>query len=497
MKKKRMNALLLVAAILAGVATVNAQAVGGSGTTGFVPLWTSSSTIGNSLLFQSGGNLTTSGNIIASGIKARAFSGNGSGLTGVNAAHLGGIAPGGFAQLAASNTFSGTVAAATINSANPYQIGGIPVLSITGESNLYVGQSAGGGAGAGNTGTFNIAAGSFALSSNTGGSYNTATGANALLSNSTGGSNTATGAYALLSNTTGDLNTGVGDGALENNTTGRSNTAVGEALHSNTTGDYNTAIGFDALFNNTTGSGNTAVGEFAMGNPFTAAIFTGSGNTAIGLLAGSAFTGSESSNIDIKNQGVAGDSGIIRIGTAGQQTATFIAGITGVTTGSSTTSTVLVDNNGQLGTIASSRRYKDDIRDMGAASDGLLRLRPVTFRYKKPYADGSKPIQFGLIAEEVAEVYPDLVVRGQDGQVETVQYYKLDAMLLNEVQKLAKQHATDQGEIAQLRSQIAEQQSAMEQLQAQVRVIRAALAGGGSADGEHRLAVVGPAGVRP
>src|SRR5213079_299124 len=168
------------------------------------------------------------------------------------------------------------------------------------------------------------------------------------------------------------------------------------------------------------------------------------------------------------------------IGTAGAHTSTFIAGINGVTPAGNTTSTVLVDGNGQLGTIASSRRYKEGIHDMGAASDGLLRLRPVTFRYKKPYADGSKPIQYGLVAEEVAEVYPDLVVRGKDGQVETVQYYKLDAMLLNEVQKLARLHTADQAQIAKLQSQIAEQrkqaqqqEAATKQLLAQVRVIQA------------------------
>ncbi len=148
----------------------------------------------------------------------------------------------------------------------------------------------------------------------------------------------------------------------------------------------------------------------------------------------------------------------------------------------------------------SSRRYKEDIRDMGSASDGLLRLRPVTFRFKKPFADGSQPLQYGLIAEEVAEVYPSLVVRGKDGQVETVQYYNLDAMLLNEVQKLAKQHAADQREIAKLQSEIADQgkrvetqQAAMKRLEAWVRVIQLTFAHGGSAGGiEHRVEASAP-----
>ena len=126
--------------------------------------------------------------------------------------------------------------------------------------------------------------------------------------------------------------------------------------------------------------------------------------------------------------------GVIRIGTSGTQTSFFAAGINGVMTGGAGTA-VLVDSNGQLGTISSSRRFKEDIQDMADASSGLLQLRPVTFRYQQPYADGSKPIDYGLIAEEVADVYPDLVVKAPHGQVETVQYHKLTPMLLNEVQE--------------------------------------------------------------
>ena len=100
---------------------------------------------------------------------------------------------------------------------------------------------------------------------------------------------------------------------------------------------------------------------------------------------------------------------------------------------------VMVDPTGQLGTVSSSRRFKEDIQDMGDASSGLLRLRPVIFRYKQPYQDGSKPVDYGLIAEEVAQVYPDLAVKGADGQIETVQYQKLTPMLLNELQKQAEQ----------------------------------------------------------
>ena len=146
-------------------------------------------------------------------------------------------------------------------------------------------------------------------------------------------------------------------------------------------------------------------------------------------------------NIAIANVGVLGESGTIRIG-GGLQTRAFVAGIRGVTTALAAVN-VVIDSNGQMGTISSSRRFKEDIADMGQASSGLLRLRPVTYRYKQPYADGSKPGDYGLIAEEVAEVYPDLVVKGNDGETETVQYQKLTPMLLNEMQK-QNRHAQEQ-----------------------------------------------------
>jgi hypothetical protein len=137
------------------------------------------------------------------------------------------------------------------------------------------------------------------------------------------------------------------------------------------------------------------------------------------------------------------DNGGIRIGTQGtnsiNQTSFFAAGIRGVTTGNNDAIPVVIDSNGQLGTVSSSRRFKEDIHDMDTVSSGLMRLRPVTFRYQKPFADGSKPIQYGLIAEEVADVYPDLVAHSADGQIETVKYQVLDSMLLNELQKEHKQ----------------------------------------------------------
>jgi hypothetical protein len=438
--------LLLVAAIAfaAALPEAQSQAVHGSGTTNRVPLWINSSTLSNSALSQSGLNLTTSGSITA-----LSFVGDGSALSNVDAAKLGGILPSGFAQLSApSNTFTGSISANTVNSTNPYQIGGTNVLSVAGTRNLFAGQSAG--------------------------------------ASNTGLDNTASGYQALFSNTTGLQNTASGS----------------QALGSNTTGVGNTASGVAALFTNTTGNVNTAIGVSAG-----AFLRTGNSNIMVGVSAGRQFQSNESNNIDIGNEGVAGDgtatnSGVIRIGEditqggcpVGCQAATYIAAINGVTTGGAAVP-VLVDSNGQLGTVLSSRRYKEDIHDMGSASDGLLRLRPVTFRYKKRYADGSKPIQYGLVAEEVADVYPDLVVRGKDGKVETVQYYKLDAMLLNEVQKLDKLHASDQAEIAQLQSQIAEQRkqvkeqlAAMRQLLSQVHSIQVKLGSSRSARSLRRVA---------
>jgi hypothetical protein len=297
------------------------------------------------------------------------------------------------------------------------------------------------------TGTQDTAVGDSALQFNTTGNANTAVGSSALQNNITGGDNTATGNYALQNNINGSGNTASGVGALYSNVNAYNNTASGfYALYNNSGGNQNTASGVSALSSNTTGSQNTASGGYvlesnitgnsntAVGNAALSTNVTGSSNIAIGLEAGVAIT-TTSNNIDIGNGGVSGDSGAIRIGAAGVQLSAFIAGIYGVTTSASNAVPVMIDSNGNLGTISSSRRYKDDIQDMGDASSGLMRLRPVTFRYKKAFNDGSKPIQYGLIAEEVAEVYPDLVARSADGQIETVKYQVLDSMLLNELHK--------------------------------------------------------------
>jgi len=243
------------------------------------------------------------------------------------------------------------------------------------------------------------------------------------------GFNTATGKDALKSNTLGELNTATGGNALFNNTEGILNTGTGnDALFSNTTGEQNTAMGRRALFSNTTGDNNTALGHNAGAN------VTGSNNIHIG------------------NAGDSADTALIRIGTVGTQTRTFIAGIFGAQV-IGRDMPVEVNSDGQLGTAISSRRVKDDIRDMDGASEGLGKLRPVTFRYKAEPASGSRPLEYGLIAEEVAEIYPELVVRDTDGQPAGVRYHVLPAMLLNELQRQQRLIDAQQRELDALRSQ--------------------------------------------
>jgi Chaperone of endosialidase len=293
--------------------------------------------------------------------------------------------------------------------------GGVPFLRVLGE-NTYVGLGAGG------IGVGNAAVGYHALNSNTTGLFNV-----------------AVGAHSLLGNTQGTYNVAIGTFALETNQTGGSNIAVGAG----------------ALEFNSTGSGNVAVGDSALLDA------SGTNNVGLGFLAGRDL-GSGSNNIYLGAQvvGSGGDSNTMYLGAVGTQTRTFIAGVRGITTGAADAVTVMVDSAGQLGTVNSSRRYKEDIQDMGDASSGLMKLRPVTFRYTQPYVDGSKPLDYGLIAEEVEEVYPDLIAHLADGEVETVQYHKINAMLLNEVQKqhraLQSQHQTLEEQRQQLDSQRAE-----------------------------------------
>ena len=330
------------------------------------------------------------------------------------------------------------------------------------------------------TGVANTAVGWYSLFSNTDGSYNTALGAGtllfnvgdqsqflgvdntavgaaALLFNTTGTDNTATGTVALLNNTEGSNNTATGSFALQSNTTGNLNTATGlSALHSNTTGIGNTATGGGALSLNTTGSANTAIGASALSSNT-----TGNSNIALGSSAGhDLITGDH--NIVIGNPNLEDDeSNTIRIGNSISQTRAFISGIRGVATGNNDAVAILVDSDGQLGTISSSRRFKKEIQPMEEASKAILALKPVTFHYK---SDQTNRPEFGLIAEEVAEVNPDLVVRDKNGEIYTVRYDAVNAMLLNEFLKEHKALVEQQRKLEQQGATIARQQKQIEAL---------------------------------
>ena len=292
--------------------------------------------------------------------------------------------------------------------------------------------------GAGNTGL-----GWYSLFSNSTGSFSTGVGAGTLVLNNAD-SNTAVGAAALLLNITGHNNTAVGTDALVYNDTGNFNTAHGAvALLSNTTGNYNTAIGVQALANNTAGHGNIALGESA----------------GVNLTTGN-------SNIDIGSTGVAGESGTIRIGINAVQSRAFIAGIRGATTGNANAIPVLIDSVGQLGTMSSSRRFKQEIKPMDKASETILSLKPVTFHYK---SDSTGAPQFGLIAEEVAEVNPDLVVRDENGEIYTVRYEAVNAMLLNEFLKEHNAFMDQKRKVEKLEATVADLVATVKKQPAQIQ----------------------------
>jgi hypothetical protein len=362
------------------------------------------------------------------------------------------------------------------------------------------------------TGVYNTASGTWALVLNTTGNYNTGSGTSALYFNTTGSANTASGYEALFSNTTGSYNTANGYQALYK-TTGSNSTATGyQALYSSTTGYYNTANGFQALYGATTGSYNTAIGYAAIPNSSNTwsnvavgyhgllntttgdlntavgtealaldvsgsnnvalgfdALYnnTGSNNIGIGLYGGVSLT-TGNYNIDIGNSGVAGESYVTRIGTEGTQAAAYIAGIYNNNTGGNY---VYVNSSGQLSSLSSSRRFKQDIRDMGDTTNAVMGLRPVRFRYKSQGAKG--PEQYGLIAEEVQKVAPDLVGRGQDGQIDSVRYDKVNILLLNEVQK---QHRAIEAMKQQLHAQINKQQQQIRAQQVQLKIQQAQIA---------------------
>jgi hypothetical protein len=464
--------------------------ISGSGTPGFLADWTTTTNLGNSIVFQKSGN-------VGVGIQTPAakLDVNGTGKFHGLVTFTSGQRFPGTATLGA-NTFTATQTVSsgdlsiengnldlpntTGSGAGIINLGGnafIHACCLTGGGNIFIGPTAGNFA---TSATQNTAIGQYSLNEVTTGSSNTALGASTMVGVQTGSSNVAFGTSALSGD--GSFNVAIGAGSLNSNnsnsadnnvaigastmganTSGYDNVAVGyQALNQNTTGFLSVGVGYLALSSNQAGISNTAVGNTTLNY-----LTSGSGNIALGSYAGTQLT-TGNNDIYIGNSGngsgTVSESNVLRIGQ--YQTAAFISGVYGATTGTNDAIPVMVDSNGQLGTMSSSRRYKEDIHDMGDTSAGLLRLRPVTFRYRRRYADGSEPIQYGLIAEEVAEVYPDLVVRDKEGQPETVQYWKLDVMLLNELQKLTKAHAADQERIEELEAQTRKAQSLEERLTA-------------------------------
>jgi hypothetical protein len=286
---------------------------------------------------------------------------------------------------------------------------------------------------------------------------NTAVGFDALFFNTGGGFNTGIGAFALFRNKTGTENTAIGYGALPANGSGKSNTASGRsALEANKSGSNNTATGYAALLSNTTGRDNIALGYFAGQN-----LTTGSHNIYIGNFGGSD-----------------DESGKIRIGKVGGHTDTFIAGISGGTVPDGVG--VIVSAKGKLGTIVSSERFKDEIKPMEKASEVILSLKPVTFRYKHELDPEGIP-QFGLVAEQVEKVNPALVARDDQGKPYTVRYEAVNAMLLNEflkehrkVQELEANDVQQQNAIKALTAMVKEQASQIQKVSAQLEMSKTA-----------------------
>lgn len=359
------------------------------------------------------------------------------------------------------NTAGGTSAlpAPSANGANFNTAFGAWSLGVltSGSSDTAFGSSA---LGADTTGMANTAVGGGALGYDTTGSNNTAVGVDALFFVSTGQYNTGTGSMANAYNN-GSGNTATGYGAMGGPgvlygisqpppNVSSYNTATGYySLIQTTSGGYNVGEGAWSQYNTTSGTANIGVGAFALYSNT-----SGSNNIGIGEFA-DYYSTTGSYNIDIGNYGQSGESNTMRLGSSGSQTRTFIAGISGVNLNGGG-SEVYINSSGQLGTVNSSARYKQDIADMAGESSALSKLRPVTFSYK---SDPAHEKQYGLIAEEVAEVYPNLVVRNAEGQIESVRYYELAPMLLNEVQKQQKTIQDQQLAIQQLSERLAKLES--------------------------------------
>jgi len=309
-------------------------------------------------------------------------------------------------------------------------------------------------------GDFNTANGEFALYFNNTGQRNTAIGDSALYQNTNGSRNTAIGNAALVFNTSSSDNTAVGVAALQQNT-GGNNTAVGaSALSDNTTGHHNTAIGDGALSSNTTGTTNTAVGLLALGDNL-----TGMANTAIGWLAGTENTsGNFNTYLGAGGHVVEGENDTIRIGDPGFGVACFVGGIWAESGGSQA---VYVNSDGKLGAQVSSQRFKNDIKPMQQSSEVIYQLKPVSFRYKTEI-EPNGPLGFGLIAEDVDTVNPDLVLHDKDGKPYTVRYDVVNAMLLNEFLKEHRTVQAQQKEIDALKQELKAQRALIEKVSARI-----------------------------
>src|SRR5437870_1197770 len=373
-----------------------------------------------------------------------------------------GVGAGNFNTTGGGNSFFGSGAGLfnTTGGGNSFFGSGAGIKNTTGSFNSFFG----GGAGSSNTtGGSNSFVGFAAGSKNTTGASNSFFGNNAGQANTTGQNNSFFGAIAGLNNTTGDYNSFFGSDAGLNNTTGLSNSFFGQSAgqinttgnynaffgvgagSSNTTGDRNSFFGQNAGLNNTTGFSNSFFGQNAGLNNM-----TGSHNTVIGEFEGANLVSGDF-NIYLASNPSFDESNTIRIGNQGTQTSTFIAGInvSGVSGAA-----VFVNNSGRLGVAPSSRRFKEEIRDMGDSSSRLMRLRPVTFFYRPEAVAGPRTLQYGLIAEEVAPIYPELVEYTAAGQPQTVRYHLLSSMLLNEVQKQQRQIESQGRRIAELQARL-------------------------------------------
>ncbi len=338
------------------------------------------------------------------------------------------------------------------------------------------------------TGYSNVAVGFQPLAGNTTGTFNIAIGPNALIANTTGSLNVAIGKEALQAHKTPFDNVAIGSGAMALGTKGEYNVAVGDTAMAFANGNDNVALGAGAM-NSANGNFNVAIGSFA------GLYFAGNSNIALGYQAGQNVTGKGANNIEIANQGQASDAGVIRLGTEGSQKTTFVAGIRSTPLASGVA--VGISPDGQLGVRASSARFKEEVQPMDKASEVLLALKPVTFHYKKEFDPAAIP-QFGLVAEEVAKVDPDLVARDESGKPYTVRYDEVNAMLLNEflkehrkVEEEAHLNATQsatitaqQGEIGELKAALAEMKAALEAQAAQIQKVSAEVK---ASDGNPRL----------